>query len=157
GVEPLATGAATTADLTIGGVVNAEGGALHVSTQISDPRRQVTLWSAAYDAPPGATSVLRDRVAVGAAAAVTCAAKARRPGARRVGTEAFRSFLKACALSDDPKTSEPARALFRQAAEQAPGFAPALSSLARMSALTIRDGAPEEAPLMRREASDYAR
>ncbi len=156
GVEPLAPGAPTPADLVVGGVVNLEGGNLHVSTQISDARRQVTLWSAAFDAPPQAPAVLRDRVAVGAAAVVACAAKARRPGAGEIATEALRSFLKACALSDDPKASETARALYRDAIEQAPTFAPALSSLARMSALTIRDGASEEAPQMRREAADYA-
>jgi len=157
GVEPLAPAATTRPDLVVGGVASLELGSLHVTTRISDARRQVTLWSTEEDAPVADASVLRDRTAVAVAAVLGCAVKARRGGSDKLTNETLRTFLKACAVSDDPKSSEEARALFRQVSEQAPGFAPAVAALARISALTIRDGPPEDSAAMRSEATDYAR
>ena len=126
--------------LLFDGTVTTDRDTLHASVHLEDARKHVTLWSVELAGPASNPDALEAQVGARAIAVMTCAGQALRPAGGLSDPEALSVYLHACDLferavyGDDTQGVYSTLDALREAAKQAPGFAPAHSALARFLA-----------------------
>ncbi len=150
--------------LLFGGTVATDGDTLTARVHLDDPAKHVTLWTVELSGPASNPDALEAQVGARAIAVLNCAGQALRPVGGLSDPETLRLYLHACDLferavfGDDTQGVYSTLDAFRQAAKQAPGFAPAHSALARflaryrLAALEAERGADAEAEREARQA-----
>jgi DNA-binding winged helix-turn-helix (wHTH) protein/tetratricopeptide (TPR) repeat protein/TolB-like protein len=151
--------------LLLDGTVATNGDTLQARLHLDDPGKHVTLWSVELSGPASSPDALEAQVGARAIAVLNCAGQALRPVGGLSDPEALGLYLHACDLferavyGDDTPGVYSTLDAFRQAANHAPGFAPAHSALARFlaryrlgDALKAETGAAAEADREARRA-----
>ena len=144
--------------LLFNGTVTTDRDALVARVRLDDPVKHSTLWSVELSGPASNPDALAAQVGARAIAVLNCAGQALRPAGGLSDSEALGLYLHACDLferavyGDDTQGVYSTLDAFREAAKQAPRFAPAHSSLARFlaryrlgNALKGEPGTAEEA------------
>ncbi len=138
------------AAFSLGGRVQRDGDALHVTLAMADARRHDVLWSAEFTRPAGQAEALQQQVALDVAGVLQCTVDAGNFGGH-VPPESLSLYLRACdAVGVD--RPDKVRDQFRQVVAREPKFANAWASLAMATALAAEDLPPDLAAAARRDA-----
>jgi TolB-like protein len=139
---------------SLGGRVQREADALHVTVAMADARRHDVLWSAEFTRPAAQAEALQAQVAAEAAGVLRCTVDAGNFGGR-VSPESLGLFLRACDAVGTA-TADKVRDMFRQVVSREPGFANAWGILGVATALAAQDMPPDLAAAARRDARNAA-